>query len=1026
MRFTSIKYSKLFLLVLFLLVGNYLFAQDIMKVSGTVSDASGPLISVNVATRGSKLAVMTDNNGRYTVNAPSNGELVVSYIGYEPQTIRINGKTIINIELKENAQNLEEVVVIGYGTMKKRDITGAITSISAKEIEKNSPVNIASALQGKVTGLDIMSSSEPGAGSTYRIRGASTLTDGGSKPLFIVDGMETSNIDDLNPRDIASIEVLKDAASTAIYGSRSANGVIIITTKQGNSLKPKVALSYSLKQSQIAKTLPQMNRIEGNKYEILRNYFSKNYSINNRDSLNPDYTDDNFYQELLFQKAYTSQIDVSISGAEKKLKYYISAGYLNEEGIQLNTYNKRMTSRISVDYNATSKLTIGSRTSFSLSKQRMVSWSSRAYLLNRPANFRVIEPDGSYTPVLASRVNPLASTMLGPNDYKNYNINLNEFLEYKILPELRFRTSISGNLYLSNLNNYSPAILDQSLRAKSTNSSSTGISWTYDDVLTYTKTFHNDHAVTVMGGFSLQESTTDYTQLSVTDNVSDGIQMSNAYGGVNMGLTRTTWTGNHMASFFGRATYSYKSRYLFNSNFRYDGSSRLGSDHRWGLFPSASVGWRLSDESFMKWTKPALKDAKFRVSYGITGNQNASNFASLDIYSTSYYGDYLGLSPSQLSNPLLGWEQTKQFNTGLDLTLLEGKLTLTLDYYKKQTSDVLYLVKLPQTTGFKTSYRNVGNVDNNGFEFTINTTNIRTRDFEWSTSLNLSFNKNMIMSIPEGGQQFINNVYILDKGYAVGTLYGWKRNAIFSYDQSNAFTPDWKQLTPIFDGKNRFTGYKLNGQAYTGDIKQMRYSSAAGAIFKGGDVMWDDVDKNGVIDANDRQVLGCGQPDVMGGFNTEFRYKNFTLSAFFSFALGGDVFNEYEYQRSNHMWSSISRPNPENLANSWMAPGDVALFPKPDQTAALANTREASNLWIEDGSYIRLKNLRLGYRVPAKTIKFLGVESMDISVMVQNFFTWTNYSGFDPEIPSAGYSLGYDNNSYPKAKDILFGINLNF
>ena len=1026
MRFISINCSKLLLLVSFLILGNNLFAQDIIKVSGTVSDAGGSLQGVNVKVKGTTTGVMTDTNGKFTVNAPSNGELVVSYIGFEPQTISINGQTTLNIELKENIQSLDEVVVVGYGTMKKRDITGSITSVSAKEIEKNSPVTIASALQGKVSGLDIMSSSEPGAGSSYRIRGASTLSDGGSKPLFIVDGMEVSNIDNINPRDIASIEVLKDAASTAIYGSKSANGVFLITTKEGNSLKPKVSLGYSLKQSEIAKTLPQMNRIEGNRYETLRNYFAGNYAISNRDSLNPAYTDDNFYQELLFRKAYTSQVDASISGADKKLKYYISMGYLNEEGIQINTYNKRLTSRINVDYNATSKLTIGNRVSFTLSNQRMVPWSSRANLLNRPANFSVIEPDGSYTPVIASRVNPLAASMLGPNDYKTYNIYLNEFLEYKILPELRFRTSISGNMYQSNYNNFSPAILDQGLRAKSTNSNNTGISWTYDDVLTYSKTFKKDHAVTVMGGFSLQESTTDYTQLSVTDNVSEGIEMSNAYGGVNMGLTRTTWTGYRMASFFGRATYSYKGRYLFNSNIRYDGSSRFGSAHRWGFFPSASVAWRFSDEAFMKWSRPALKDAKIRLSYGVTGNQNAGNFASLDIYSTSYYADYLGLSPSQLSNPDLGWEQTKQFNAGLDLTFLEGRLTLVMDYYKKQTSDVLYLVKLPQTTGFKTSYRNVGNVDNNGFEFTINSTNIKTKDFEWSTSLNLSFNKNMIMSIPEGGQQFINNVYILDKGYAVGTMYGWKRNAIFSYDQSNAFTPEWKQLTPIFDGKDRFTGYQLNGQTYTGDVKQMRYSSAAGAVFKGGDVMWDDVDKNGVIDANDRQVLGCGQPDVMGGFNTEFRYKDFTLSAFFSFALGGDVYNRYEEQRSNHKWSFIARPNPVNLANSWLAPGDVAMYPKPDGTAALDNTREASSLWIEDGSYIRMKNLRLGYRLPAKTIKFLGVESMDLSIMIQNFFTWTNYSGFDPEIPSLGYALGYDNNSYPKAKDILVGINLNF
>ena len=691
MRFNNFIRERIFLVICILFVGNVLLAQNI-KVSGVITDVKGTIPGVNIVVKGTKTGVITDGNGNFSINAPSNGALLISYIGYENQTVSINGKTIIKVELIESSQNLDEVVIVGYGTMKKRDITGSITSVNAKEIQKNSPIDIASALQGKVSGLEIMSSSEPGTSSTFKIRGASTLSDGGSKPLFIVDGMEVSNIETINPRDIESVEVLKDAASAAIYGSKSANGVIIITTKQGNSLKPKISISYSLKQSQIAKTVPQMSRIEGNRYETLRSYFSKDLYVYNRDSLNPSFTDDNFYQELLFRPAYTNQIDFSISGAEKKLKYFISTGYLDEEGIQINTYNKRLTSRINVDYYATQKLSVGSRASFTVQDQRQVSWTSRANLLNRPANYSVYEADGSYTPVISNRVNPLAASMLGPNDYKIFNIYLYEFLEYKFSPDLRLRSSISGGLYQRNSNNYNPPILDQALIARSTNSNTSKVNWIHDDVLTFNKTFNRNHAVTLMGGFSLQEETADFTQLSVINNISEDIQMSNAYGGVNMGQTKTTWTGNRMTSFFGRASYSYKGRYLFNSNFRYDGSSRFGSDHRWGLFPSASLGWRFSDEKFMKWSKPALKDAKFRLSYGTTGSQNTSDFASLDIYSTSYYADYLGLSPSQLSNPDLGWEQTKQFNAGLDLTLLEGRLSLVLDYYKKQTSDVLYLV----------------------------------------------------------------------------------------------------------------------------------------------------------------------------------------------------------------------------------------------------------------------------------------------------------------------------------------------
>ena len=1025
MRIIAIINSKLILLAFLLVVGTNLFAQKI-TITGSISDVDGPMQGVNIAEVSSTSRAITDGNGKFSIQAASNGSILISYIGYESQTVKINGKTTIKVVMKENLQNLDEVVVVGYGTMKKRDITGSISSISAKEMEKSRPVNLADALQGKIAGLDIMTSSEPGANSSYRIRGTSTLSDGGSNPLFIVDGMEVQNINDINPRDIASVEVLKDAASTAIYGSKSANGVILITTKEGNSSKAKVSLSYSLKQSEMSKMMPQMNRLQGFRYEQLRNFLSGNYFVANRDSLNPSFTADNFYQSLLFRKAYTNQVDASVSGSDKRIKYFISAGYVNEQGIQINTYNNRMTTRINVDYKGNDKLTIGSRVALTVSNQRQASWGSRAQMLQRAANFSVYEPDGSYTPVLYSRPNPVAVSMLGPDNYKNYNLNLNEFLEYKFIPALSFKASISGTSYQSNRNSFLPAILDQALRAKSTNSNRTDISWTQENVLNFWKKFKDAHEVWAMGGFSLQENTSDNTQLNVTDNITSSIPISSAYGAVVMSQTYATWTGNRMASFFGRGSYSYKSRYLFNTNIRYDGSSRFGTNTRWGLFPSASAGWRISDESFMKWSKKILKDAKFRVSYGVTGNQWTGDFATQGLYGASTYANDMGLSPSQLSNPNLGWEQTKQFNTGLDLIFFDGRLKLTADYYKKMTSNVLYQVSIPQTSGFKNLYKNIGSVNNNGFELAINSTNIRTKDFQWNSSLNFSFNKNVIASIPDGGQQFINNVFIVDKGYAVGTMYGWKRKAIFSYDQSNAFTPDWTQLTPIFDQKDRFKGYQLNGEAYTGEIKQLRNGSSIGAIYKAGDVKWDDINHDGVIDAKDRQVLGCGQPTVTGGLWTEFKYKNFSLSAYIYFALGGKVFNETEFQNSNQYYSAWSRPNPVILANSWMAPGDVALYPSPANTATLDNTREASDLWIQDGSYIRLKNIRLGYSLPKTLIKTLGIESMDVFALMQNFFTWSNYSGFDPEFPSWGLAVGYDYNSYPKSKDILIGINLNF
>jgi len=1015
----------LFCLFFSLLTGGTLMAQNI-QVSGTVSDYMGPMVSVTVRLQGTGTGTVTDMDGKYSLQAPANGTLEFSFMGYETQVVKINKRNVINITLKESSETLDEVVVVGYGTVKKRDITGSISSINEKDLQSNEPINLGSALQGKISGLDIMGTSEPGTASTFRIRGASSLGEGGSNPLFIVDGMEVASIESINPRDIASVEVLKDAASAAIYGSRSANGVILITTKQGTEGKAKVSLNYSLKQSQIAKTLPQMSREDGIEYEKLRNYYDGLYNnIANRDSLNPSYTADNYYQELLFRKAYTHQLDASVSGATEKIKYFMSAGYLDEQGIQLNTYNKRLTTRMNVDFKASSRLNIGNRLALSISDQRRATSESRYRILQRPANYNVIEPDGNYTPILASRSNPLAETMVGKNNYKIYELNLYDFAEYEILKDLKFKASIAGNFYLQKYQSFRPAILDVNGRRTSANEDYLTTNWTHEDVLTYNKSF-NDHALSALAGFSIQSYTAETTRLAVLDNISDAIEISYAYGGVDMSKTYAISTSNRMASFFGRLSYNYKGRYLVNANVRYDGSSRFGVDKRWGVFPSVSLGWRFSDEEFMNWMKPFVNDAKLRVSYGVTGNQVAGNFASYGLYSINYYADMSGIYPSQLENKNLGWEETTQYNFGLDLNFLDGRINLIADYYIKTTSDILYRVKIPQTTGFNSVFRNVGDVRNHGWEFTINTTNIRTRDFEWNTNLNLSFNKNKIISVPEGGQQILDWVYLLDKGYPVGTMYGWKAQAIFPYDESNAFTPDWRQLTPVFDEKDRFTGYQLDGAPYNGDIQQLRFSTESGQVFKGGDVMWEDVNKDGVIDAKDRQVIGKGQPIVIGGFGNDFKYKGFGLSFFFSFALGGDAFNFFDQQRSEHRYSPITRANPVNLANSWKAPGDIARYPKP-APSAVNNTRIESSLWIEDASYIRLKNIRLSYDLPKQIAKKINLESVSFSLMMQNFFTWSNYSGFDPELPGkSAFTVGYDDVSYPRAKDILFGINVNF
>lgn len=1019
--------KKYICLILCLLASIGVWAEKI-QVSGVVNDIGGALIGASVMEKGTSNGTVTDMDGQFELTVEKGASIEISYMGYQSKTVSTKGKTVFNITLEEDSKLLEDVVVVGYGTMKKRDITGSISSLGENELMGNKPVNVATALQGKVSGLEVVTSSEPGSASNIRIRGASTLNAEGATPLFIVDGMEMDNIDNIAPADIASIEVLKDAASAAIYGSKSANGVIIITTKSGTSSKPTVNIGYSLKTSHIARTLPQMNRRQTIDYDILRAYLQGTqpsaYVI---DTLNPSFMNDFYYQDVLFRNGFTHQLDASISGKSEKVNYFLGHSFMQDDGIQLNTWNRRGTIRANVDYLPHNNVTIGTRVSLSLGANRVTPTGARNNLLSRPASMAMVLPDGTYAPVIANRNNPLAWSNICTNNNKYYSLNFNEFVEWRIIDGLRFKASIAASYYQNNYRYFAPALLLASQIPESQNKHTTSLRWTQEDVLTYSKTFNKDHSVNAMAGFSIQGYTNEYVQLSATDNISEAIETSYAFNQIDMNKTYHYRTENRLVSFFARAGYSYKSRYLLNANVRVDGSSRFGAKKRWGAFPSVSAGWRLSEESWMEWSKPALTDFKLRYSFGITGNQTASDYAARSGYSTIAYADYIGIYATQLENDLLGWESTAQHNVGVDWSMFNNRLSLVFDWYQKETSNVLFNLNLPGTTGFSSSYANIGNISNKGIEVSLSGHMIKTRDFDWKASVNFAFNRNRMWNIPSENKTITNEVYIIDNGYALGTMYGYKALAIFPYDQSNAFTDDWVQLTPIFDERDRFVRYELNGQPYTGTVNQLRYNNASGTVFKGGDVMWDDLNHDGIINDDDRQVIGCGQPDFIGGFSTEFRWKGLTISAFFNFSFGGDIYNRYEASRNGHKWSALTVASPYNVANSWLAPGDIAKYPIPSSTRNIVdNTRLNSSLWIEDGSYIRLKNLKIAYSLPKAATTKMHMQDWTFSVMLQDFFTWTNYSGFDPEVTSSGFSLGYDNYCYPKSKSVLVGMNLTF
>lgn len=1017
---------KSFILCGLMCLCSFAQAQTIM-IDGVVSDISGagPIIGAAVVEKGTSNGTVTDFDGHFALIVHSNASLEVSYMGYTTKTVPVKGKTSFTIDLEEDSKALEEVIVVGYGSMRKRDVTGSISSLSEKDLMINKPTDIATALQGKISGLEIVTSSEPGAASDFRIRGASTLSSEGSTPLFIVDGMEVDNISNIAPADIASIEVLKDAASAAIYGSKSANGVIIVTTKQGTSSKPTVNLGYSIRVANLARTLPQMNRSQMINYDLLRAYLQGTepsaYVV---DTLNPSFSSDNFYQDILFQTGLTHQADASVSGKTEKMNYFTSLSYLHEDGIALNTWDHRGTFRLNIDYKPHKKVTIGSRISLGLDDNRKTPGGARSRLLERPASMALIMPDGTYAPVIASRNNPLAWSDICVNNYKTYTANVYEFVEWEIVNGLRFKASLSGTFNQTNWRYFAPALLLASQIPESQNSSTTALRWIHEDVLSYQHTWNKDHAFNAMVGFTIQGYQREVNKLSVKENISEAIQTSYAYNQVDLENSFNTATGNQMMSFFARVGYAYKDRYLINANVRADGSSRFGQKKRWGVFPSVSAGWRLSAEPWMQWAQPALTDFKIRYSFGMTGNQTASDYAAMSQYTTIMYADYLGIYPTQLENDNLGWETTLQHDLGIDWSMFNGRLNLTFDLYKKDTRDVLFNLTLPATTGFSNTYTNVGNISNKGLEVTLSGHMIKTRDFDWKASINLAVNRNELYNIPPENVSITNNVYIIDNGYTLGTMYGYKALEIFQYDQSNAFTPDWQQLTPIFDNRDRFSHYELNGQPYNGDVKQLKYTN--GTVFKGGDVKWDDLNHDGVIDDDDRQVIGCGQPDIIGGFSTDFRWKGLSLGVFFTFSAGGDVYNCYEASRNAHQWSALTVASPVNIANSWLAPGDIAQYPIPSNSHNVENTRPNSSLWIQDGSYIRMKNLKVSYSLPQKALSVLHMQDWTFSVMLQDFFTWTKYEGFDPEIPSSGFSIGYDNFCYPKSRSVLVGMNITF
>lgn len=1000
-----------------------------ITISGTIFDESKePVIGATLQVKGNATkGTISDIDGKFTLNVDSKSTIVISCIGFEQQEISASKLQNTTIFLKESSTMMDEVVVVGYGTKKKRDLTGSIASVGAKDIEKHPVKDVLSAMQGRAAGVQITSSSgAPGDGITIRVRGSSSLNSG-NEPLYIVDGVpiestssSSLNVDEahglsplsyISPHDIESIEILKDAASSAIYGSRAANGVVLITTKQGRKGKAKVDVFTSFGINTITRKLSVLNSKQWQE-AILEGYTNYDRYKGNTaptephwtviDLLNPVNAGDVDWQSEMYRTAFEKQVGVSVSGGNDGMLYSLNTSYLDQDGILRGSNYKRITTRSNTEFKISEHAKVGTNIAYTHSKNDRVSaggMGNRSLvvaLITRPPTYALTYPDGSYLGYLNGKRNPVAlaeeATMLNTVN----RITGQEYVELNLIKGLKFRSNLSLDYENMKEDEFFPSTVDYregyntgKVRVNE------NITWANENFFTYSTTVKEDHHIGGLLGFSIQEWKTNITGLDGMDFGPDDITTLNTAGTIS-GQSANVSYGHSMASFFGRASYDYKSRYLVEVNLRADGSSRFGKNNRFGYFPSASAAWRFSDEAPLK-QFDFLTDAKLRASVGQTGNNSIGNYTWQGIVATGY--NYLGMAgaaPINMPNRDLKWETTTQYNVGLDLSLFNSKLDIIVDAYIKKTKDLLYGVPMPNTTGYESVLRNVGDMQNKGMEVTLST-NQNFGKVNWHSAFNISFNRNKVVSLPEevlvNGYIQNGDFQILQEGKPIGQFYGYKFKGVYASDEDN--------------------------------VNQVTNNSKTGDIFKGGDAIWEDLNGDNVIDENDKMIIGNPHPKFTGGFTNDLSYRNFTLSAFLQFSYGNDIYNNVASFRTNiESYNNISR---EAFDNRWRQPGDITDMPQIVRGDPMKNHNRVSSRWVEDGSYIKLKSLTLSYMVPQQFLQKTFINNLKVYATGNNLITWTKYSGYDPDVDSfSGLRMGIDFGAYPQSRSFQFGVNIGF
>ncbi len=994
-------FRPLFLLLMLLAMTPAAVAQQTITVSGCVTGTDGePIIGANVIAADTGTGTATDIDGNYTIQANPLATLRFSYIGYETKNIAVEGRNTINVVLEENSAMLDEVVVIGYGTLKKSDLTGAVGSLGAKDIKEVPVNNVGQAIQGKIAGVNIVGGNKPGDNVSIKVRGLGSINN--CDPLVVIDGVPTDlGLNNINPQDIERLDVLKDASATAIYGSRGANGVVMITTRKGVSGTSRLSVSVNAAFSNASK---KMKMLDSAGYAALSNDMLTQAGHNP----NPDWADPslltsttNWVDELL-QTGVMQNYNISYSGGNDKAHYYFSAGFLDQSGIVRNVNYRRFTIQSNNDVKLKSWLKLSNNLLFSADIKKSGSYSMWDAMQALPM-LPVKTDDGEWSGPsgnsewFGSVRNPVGTNDMNRSSTHGYNLLGNVAADITLTSWLQFRSlfGFDGKFFFDEAftpkYNWKPTPVEESSQYQSSNRNFT---YLWDNYFTFDYTFAKKHSLNVMAGMSAQWNHAYWMSGQMNGFLFDNVhQLENGEKINDLAGSQSEWA---LLSYMARANYSYDDKYFLTATIRRDGSSRFGPKHRWGTFPSASAAWRISGEDFFPQDK-VVNDLKLRLGYGKTGSQaSVGNYDHIQTLVTLLYpfgttlenAEQSALYSQVLANSAIHWEEIEQFNAGVDVSLFNSRLNVSLDGYIKNTNAMLVKAAFPITTGFEDTfdtYTNAGKVRNIGWELTANSINL-TGEFGWETNLSVTYNKNKIKDLNSDTPLWRNQF-----GGAYATM----------------LAADY----PI----NVFYGYVTDGIFQTAD-EVKAHAVQPGA--EPGDIRFRDLNNDGVINDDDRTVIGNPNPTWLFSMNNKFTYKGFELSVFLQGVAGNKIYN-----RTRSVMESMSAAYNQfaTTADRWTAPGTSNSMPRAVWADPNGNNR-ISDRWVENGSYLRLKNITLAYNLPDKWLKPIGFEQARVIFSCENVATITGYKGLDPEVGIDGI----DYSSFPQSRTFNVGISFNY